>query len=244
LIVAYNQYSPLPDASLEWAGVFLATGEHNEVFALAEPPTHDTWEPRSIQNRAQRSIVNIALREIRTSVNARYQSPAPTASGADGRSVARVANALGHLFSGIPGGAAGVSANGNGPTAAAARNRPRIQVTKHGPAIEGGERVSEVCFSVTPVAGTTATAVTIGLDVATGDGSTVEGKDRPVGAATPVLIRVEGPRAVGDVRGYSRTVISAPAEDETSWRVLANAPDGMLVSFSIEAEAVRGASSR
>jgi hypothetical protein len=245
LVVSYNRYAALPDTSLEWAGVFLASPEHNEAFALAEPPTHDSWEPKSIENKAQRSIVNIALREIRKEVNARYRPAVPAANGAGGRSVARVANALGHLFSGIPGGGTGVSAGGGGsPGSGGARNLPRVQITKYGPAIEGGARVSEVCFSVTPAVGSAETAVSVVLDVATGDGSTVEGTDRPVGAATPVLLRVEGPGTTAEVRGYSRTILSAHGGEESSWRVLATAPDDMLVSFSIDAEASPGVRQR
>jgi hypothetical protein len=245
LVVSYSRYAALPDTNMEWAGVFLAADQHNEAFAMAEPPTHDSWEPRSIEDRSQRRIVNIALREIRHTVNSRYQHLSPTANAAGGQSVARIANALGSLFSGIPGGGTGLFAGGGGPQGARSDNkRPRVQITKSGPAIDGGERVSEVCFSVTPAVGGAETSVHVVVDVATGDGSTVEGSDRPIGASVPMLLRVEGPQSVTGVRGYSRTVFSAHGPGETAWRVLATAPDGMLVSFSIDAEAVSGVSRR
>jgi hypothetical protein len=245
LVVSYNRYTALPDTNLEWAGVFLAAAGHNEAFAFSEPPTHDSWEPRSIEDRSQRRIVNIALREIRSAVNSRYQPVSPATSAAGGQSVARIANALGPLFLGIPGGGTGVFAGGGGsPGAGGASRRPRVQITKFGPAMEGGERVSEVRFSVTPAVGSAETSVHVVVDVATGDGSTVEGTDRPIGADVPMLLEVEGPQSVTGVRGYSRTVFSAHGAGESAWRVLATAPDGMLVSFSIDAEAVSGAGGR
>lgn len=237
LVVSYSRYVPLPDTNLEWAGVFHAADQHNEAFALAEPPTHDSWEPRSIQDRSQRRIVNITQREIRNTVNSRYQPVSPATSATGGQSVARIANALGPLFSGIPGGGTGVSTDGDGPPGTGSTGkRPWIQITKFGPAMEGGERVSEVRFSVTPAAGSTETSVNVVVDVATGDGSTVEGSDRPVGADVPMLLTVEGPQPVGEVRGYSRAAFVAHGAQETAWRVLATAPDAMLVTFSIDAE--------
>lgn len=248
LVVSYNRYAALPDTNLEWAGVFLASAEHNETFALAEPPTHDSWEPKSIEDRSQRSIVNITLREIRNTVNSRYQPIISAANAAGGQPMARIANALGPLFAGIPGSGTGIFAGGDGtgilaggggtPAGGGNKRRPRVQVTRFGPVMEDGQRVSEVCFSVKPATGSAETTVRVVVDVATGDGSTVEGTDRPLGAATPVLLLVEGPVPVMEVGGYSRAVFSAYGSEETAWRVLATAPDDMLVSFSIDAEAV------
>jgi hypothetical protein len=238
LVVSYNQYSALPDTNVEWAGVFLASSEHNEAFALAEPPTHDSWEPASIDDKSQRSIVNIALREIRRSVNSRYQPVIAGPGGVGGHSVARIANALGPLFSGVPGSGTGVpSGSGGTHPAGGTRRRPQVRIARFGPVIERGERASEVLFSVTPAAGTDKTNVHVTVDVAIGDGSTVEGTDRPVGAPTPMLLTVQGPMPVTEVRGYSRAMFAVHSSEETSWRVLATAPDDMLVSFSIDAEA-------
>jgi hypothetical protein len=238
LVVTYNQYAPLPDSNLEWAGVFLAAPDHNEAFARAEPPTHDVWEPGTVEDRSQRRIVNIALREVRKHVNSRYQVVIAGPGVESGRSVARIANALGALFSGVPGQAAGATLQDdkrpkNGPS----RRRPRVDVERSGPLVEHGERVSEVVFRLSPVAGSSGTCVRVGVDVGTGDGNTIEGADRPVGAPTPVLLRLEGPQAVPDTSGRAEVTFTVDGPAETEWRLVSTAPEGILVSFTIDAEA-------
>lgn len=238
LVVSYNAYSALPDSNLEWAGVFVAAEEHNEAFARAEPPTHDAWEPGTVEDKSHRRIVNIALREIRKHVNSRYQVVV-TAAGADaGRSVARIANALGTLFSGVPGGGAGVTLREDRPPRnGASGRRPWVDIERSGPLVEDGRRVSEVVFCITPVAGQPRTTLRVGVDVATGDGNTVEGSERPIGAPTPELLRVEGPTAVTDVTGQDEVTFTIEDEVETKWRVVATAPDDVLVAFTLDAEA-------
>ncbi len=241
LVVTYNEYAALPDANLEWAGVFLAAEEHNEAFARAEPPTHDSWEPGTVEDRSQRRIVNIALREVRKHVNTRYQVVI-TGPGVDGgRSVARIANALGTLFSGVPGGGAGVILREDRPPReGSSGRRPKVDIERSGPLIEDGRRVSEVVFCVTPVAGAARTSVRVGVGVGTGDGNTVEGAERPVGAPNPVLLRVEGPADVPDVEGQEQVSFDIDDTAEGTWRVVATAPENILVSFAIDAEATTG----
>jgi hypothetical protein len=238
LVVAYNTYAALPDSNLEWAGVFVAAEQHNEAFAQAEPPTHDSWEPGTVEDKSHRRIVNIALREIRKSVNSRYQAMV-TPDGTDGgRSVARVANALGTLFSGVPGGGADVTLTGHQPPRnGASRRRPTVDIERSGPLVEDGQRVSEVVFCVTPPTGVPRTKLRVGVDVATGDGNTVEGDERPIGAPTPKLLRVEGPTDVGDVTGQDEIAFDIEEDVETNWRVVATAPEDVLVAFTIDAEA-------
>ena len=239
LVVTYNQYAALPVANLEWGGVFLAAPGHNKAFSRAEPPTHDSWEPGTIEDKSERRVVNIALREVRKHVNSRHQVVINGPGVDGGRSVARIANSLGTLFSGIPGGGAGVTLKDHRPPRSGpSGRRPRVEIERSGPLMENGERVSEVLFRVTPVAGATGTSVRVGVEVATGDGNTVEGAERPIGAPTPVLLSIEGPTPLHDVNGRAEATFNIADSGETTWRVVSTAPESILVSFTIEAEVI------
>ncbi|MDW8260956.1 MAG: hypothetical protein RMJ35_00375 [Phycisphaerales bacterium] len=66
LVVKYLEGPAIPDESLEWCGVFRASDEEEveRAFAESEPPAHDDWIPSNLQNRHQKTFVNVALRRI------------------------------------------------------------------------------------------------------------------------------------------------------------------------------------
>ena len=246
LVVTYMPGPSPPEGDLQWGGVFLAASEHNEAFARAEPPTHDSWEPGTVEDRMQRRIVNIALREIQKHVNRVYRPVVPTADS-NGQSVVRVANALGPLFAGVPGQGGGVTSGGGGSvgTPAGRRSRPQVHVDGAGPVLTPGGRASEVRFRVVPSPAQPATLVRVAIDVAVGDSGKAEGEDRPAGAAVPTLIRIEGPvpiidadgAPIADVDGMRDIAFLVDSPGETSWQVFATAPDDTATSFAVEADA-------
>lgn len=69
LVVKYFEGKPLENDEVEWAGVFVADSaeEVEAAFAESEPPAHDDWVPDKLPSRSTaKTIVNVALREIRT----------------------------------------------------------------------------------------------------------------------------------------------------------------------------------
>jgi len=63
------KYISGPVLSTEWfgyGGVFIAQKEEDEIFADAEPPTHDNWVAESLSDRKSRTIIRTALRSIAT----------------------------------------------------------------------------------------------------------------------------------------------------------------------------------
>ncbi len=98
LVVSYRGGDAYLDERIEWAGVFVASDEDEveAAFAKAEPPAHDDWQPGSITDKAQASMVRVALREI-DSIAHGVAGPAtiPSSSGGRGPSLAPVAGLLG-----------------------------------------------------------------------------------------------------------------------------------------------------
>ncbi|MET9276093.1 hypothetical protein [Kribbella sp. NPDC003557] len=50
LVVTYHPGPKPPSELLAYAGVFRADAAMDEVYARAEPPTHDSWNPQSLQS--------------------------------------------------------------------------------------------------------------------------------------------------------------------------------------------------
>lgn len=104
LVVRYFDGDALPDPSAEWAGVFItsATPAVENAFAAAEPPAHDDWQPGLMPKGPQKTYVNVALQRIKEA--ARSVVPAVGSQGVDdgaSRSLARIAEAIGHVLRGV-----------------------------------------------------------------------------------------------------------------------------------------------
>lgn len=67
LVVRYLDGTPLPDESVEWAGVFrvVEDAEVERAFAESEPPAHDDWNPANLLKGPHKTFVNVALREVK-----------------------------------------------------------------------------------------------------------------------------------------------------------------------------------
>src|SRR5690606_144384 len=64
LVVKYMERQPLDVGGFQWAGVFKPVTEVDDSFALSEPPAHDDWVPKAVEDKALRRDVNIALDRI------------------------------------------------------------------------------------------------------------------------------------------------------------------------------------
>ncbi len=74
LVVCENDYPSLQNGRDNWVAVFKPVKECDDAFAAAEPPTHDTWNPSSLQ-KPQKTYVNVALKRIKEAL-AEYLRPA------------------------------------------------------------------------------------------------------------------------------------------------------------------------
>ena len=95
LIVKYLAGPPFPANMWGYAGVFITDKKVDAVFAEAEPPTHDDWISRNLQDGWHRRYVNVALREIETAM-AQFAAPPPIdAKPSKLKTIVAFANGLG-----------------------------------------------------------------------------------------------------------------------------------------------------
>jgi hypothetical protein len=241
LVVRYLPGPELPDTALEWGGVFICDPHVDAAFASAEPPTHDDWQPSLVAERKDRTVVNVAMREIRDILRSRATLAQRTARPGTS-SVARVADALAGLVTGVEATGSGRTPpqpqpTGGGP---ARRGLPSVIDTRCQPVLIDGSRLSKVDFVLkTPVPGPVRLQIRTG--VATNDGSGIEG-DPPAGSPTPVLVSVRGPVAF-DGNGTASTELTATVATVSEWTVLATSPDDVMVAFDIQVDAVATAES-
>ncbi len=76
LIVKYLPGVISPNDRLGYAGVFITDPGVDAVFAEAEPPTHDDWISKSLEEKWHRTYVNVALSEIGKKMDAFAKPPA------------------------------------------------------------------------------------------------------------------------------------------------------------------------
>lgn len=130
LVVKYFERQPLDVGGFQWAGVFKPVADVDDSFALAEPPAHDDWIPKAVQDKACRRDVNVALDRIRKLtdifISPHYGEPA---SGEHLESAAIAGDALAGLLGGI----AGSAPDGRKPRSQSGgirRARPRVEVVQ------------------------------------------------------------------------------------------------------------------
>ncbi len=101
LVVRYLPGEAYPSDRVEWAGVFICSDKPDieRAFADAEPPAHDDWIPDMLPKGREKTLVNVALREIRQEAQT-YAQPKSLAisSRQKGPSVAGTATKLGKLL--------------------------------------------------------------------------------------------------------------------------------------------------
>lgn len=102
-VVRYLPGPPLPYDGVQYAGVFRVLAEVDDVFAEAEPPTHDDWVPDSLAQRRARTFVKTCLRRIRERVRDFAAPRLETEVEASELPLGAFANTLGGLIAGVAG---------------------------------------------------------------------------------------------------------------------------------------------
>ncbi|MER5795627.1 hypothetical protein [Streptomyces sp. NPDC001980] len=103
LVVTYHAGPKPPSTNQGYAGVFRADESMDEVYAKAEPPTHDAWHPQSL-DRPESTYVHTTFRRISDALEQLLSLSGTARPGASQVAL----GAASSLFSGLVGGAWGI----------------------------------------------------------------------------------------------------------------------------------------
>lgn len=103
LIVKYLPGPALPTDYIEYAGVFITDKEVDDVFANAEPPTHDNWTHEFLEEKTHKTFIRVALRRIKEEINKFVRPPMTQTEGTELTPLGAFANLLGELLPGQEG---------------------------------------------------------------------------------------------------------------------------------------------
>ncbi|MER8028508.1 hypothetical protein ABTZ78_05980 [Streptomyces bauhiniae] len=157
LVVTYHAGPKPPSTNQGYAGVFRADEAMDDVYAKAEPPTHDAWNPHSLE-RAESTFVRTTFRRINEALEGLLSLSGVARPGASNVAL----GAASSMFSGLVGGAWGIGGataySKPGSTATNRRGQPATTVRPTGrpaapdptsdPAAAGGTHDDEQSFPV------------------------------------------------------------------------------------------------
>jgi hypothetical protein len=150
LVVKYFERQGADVDGFQWAGVFKPVAAVDDSFAFAEPPAHDDWVPKAIQEKGRRREVNVALQRIKEYTD-KFLSPRK-GSGRNPEapvSAAYVGDMLADLVSGLEGPAPSsrVSSSGRAVGGLPGWNSPQgsgVDTTPSGESAPSGNGASSV----------------------------------------------------------------------------------------------------
>ncbi|MFE5755227.1 hypothetical protein ACFQ7I_16230 [Streptomyces massasporeus] len=103
LVVTYRPGPKPPSANQGYAGVFRAAEAMDDVYAKAEPPTHDAWNPHSL-DRPESTYIHTTFRRIDEALNGLLSLNGGVRPGTSNVAL----GAASSLFSGLVGGTWGI----------------------------------------------------------------------------------------------------------------------------------------
>lgn len=235
LVVDYVP-GPLPqDGGSEWAAVFRCRKDVDEHFAMAEPPTHDSWRPELLPKSNGKTFVRVGLQRIKEAVDSRWGYVASSDAPTSGASTAVVADELAHLIRAMP--SIGPGRTPSGPKGSPGIPSPRagVDILEAGVVLLKDEPASEATIRVTPKRGSDWTTVSIEVAAALDDSST--DADSQIDPLLEIVdVRADGATVELDGRrGQMRVSGDTPVD----FVVLVRRSPDTSVSFDVRAEPVR-----
>jgi hypothetical protein len=250
LVVTYHKGPKPPSELLSYAGVFRADAGMDDVYARAEPPTHDSWNPHSLQ-LPESTFVRTTFRRIGEALegllelggSARGGSSAISLGAASGRFASLVTGADGlggasdyKLQSGASrggqaggrqgSGGAGGSGSGGGSTA----RRSRIEYVGDPYLDHRGGRMVVVQDFRLPGEG----EYDVHVDTAVLAGPGTRETEPPLGADVPEFLGWEG----ADGRIMNDRVLRAVGGDGSTWRVMVSPASDTVTEIDVTAQSL------
>jgi hypothetical protein len=231
LVVDYFAGPPHPDPRLSYAGVFRASEDADELFATAEPPTHDDWVSKGLTGTA-RGVVQGARAFILRRIDERFATGTQT-GGTSGQGLGQLAARLASV---IPARAAddvtgdgGGGGSGGGGGARGGRGRKARLVGSPRLYIQEGQPYLVAVVSVP--AATNVRVLTVDVDVVLEGGG--RETEAPVGSSSPRVIQWQSADGQTVVPGASIRITAGP---ESDWYVLAGHVPDAVVRFRVSQE--------
>ncbi|MET7757838.1 hypothetical protein ABZT27_24520 [Streptomyces sp. NPDC005389] len=229
LVVQYRPGPQLPDSDVSYGAVFRTHIDVDDAFAAAEPPTHDAWVPKNMEDAAARKLVRSALRAIDNRMR-EYAWAEPERAAAAGTQPP-----LGALSSRF----ASLMPTGTGSGAGQRPPRPSGRSTGRGadtlvrtltpPRLIEIDQEFFVVTDITALSTSHPILVTATASVALDNGSET---DPPAGAASPHVVHFESLDAAETRPGADLTLT---AGDPRDWRVVVHPVDGAATRIRISA---------
>jgi len=101
LVVKYLPSDPIQNKQIGYAGVFVTDKTVDSVFANSEPPTHDNWVSKGLEERWHRTYVNVAMRDIKREMDSFAKPSSVKSSGSPMMPLGAFSNRLGNTL--LPG---------------------------------------------------------------------------------------------------------------------------------------------
>ena len=117
LVVRYYEGEPLPQETVEWAGVFITSHDPviEKAFADSEPPAHDDWQPEMLLPGHPRTYVRVAVRRLKEAAQSISGGVLSKTSGSrEAPSLAHIADIFGKALGSANGHGAGLGSRTEG----------------------------------------------------------------------------------------------------------------------------------
>ncbi|MFK4089343.1 hypothetical protein ACI2LF_34845 [Kribbella sp. NPDC020789] len=255
LVVSYYK-GPKPPSELQsYAGVFRADTGMDEVYARAEPPTHDSWNPHSLQ-LPESTFVRMTFRRIQEALDGLLELGGAVRGGSSAISLGAASGRFASLVTGA-GGLGGASdfepGRGRGPSGPTGGPTGR----RGGPVDPGNDggsrgRRGRVEYVGEPYVDSRDGLVVVvqefrlpddgdhdvHVDAAVLAGPGTRETEPPLGAAVPVFVGWENAQG----RITDERVLRASGGDGATWRVIVNPAADTVTELDVTARPVTSSS--
>jgi hypothetical protein len=195
LVLKYMKPSGVtPRQDEQYAGMFVTDSDVEDVFASAEPPSHNDWVKEQLSDRTERSFVNVALDRIEEKAE-EFISPSDDDIRSDyTESVARLADEIGDILPGMEEPASALNERETGKSGGRrgggnTGGGPQISLDTPEREIQGDWMRLHIPFSLEHEPDSEGTEVSITAKVVTA-GKNRE-KEPPVGSREPTVVKLE-----------------------------------------------------
>ena len=212
LVVKYLRGPETGSVNKAYAGVFRAMDDLDDVYAAAEPPTHDNWVDEQLSGH-DRTFVRMTFRRIKDQLDAFRANTVATTRAGTGIALGAASSFLGGIVAAAfappssPSGGSGGTGGRAGSRRPSPAPRDRVRVTAvTDPTVDehGGNVVLVQRFAVT---GPGPARLEARLSVGLGDRSKED--EAPTGAARPEVSYWSTPDGI---RTGEQCVVTSPAE--------------------------------